>query len=194
VLADLGAAELQRLGQRYLDDTRMHRQSAPFFTDKMPNNFRHLGLIHLILPDARIIDARRHPMACCVSAFKQLFAEGQEFSYSLEDLGRYYRGYVELMDHWQDVLPGRILRVDHEAVVADLEGEVRRILEFLGLPFEPACLEFHKTKRSVRTASSEQVRRPLYDSALDHWRHYEPWLGPLRTALGPDCVGRGDYR
>jgi hypothetical protein len=172
----------------------MHRQGAPFFTDKMPNNFRHLGLIHLVLPDARIIDARRHPMACCVSAFKQLFAEGQEFSYSLEDLGRYYRGYVELMDHWQDVLPGRILRVDHEAVVADLEGEVRRILEFLGLPFEPACLEFHKTRRSVRTASSEQVRRPLYDSALDHWRHYEPWLGPLRTALGPDCVGRGDYR
>jgi tetratricopeptide (TPR) repeat protein len=194
VLADLGAAELQRLGQRYLDDTRMHRQGAPFFTDKMPNNFRHLGLIHLILPDARIIDARRHPMACCVSAFKQLFAEGQEFSYSLEDLGRYYRGYVELMDHWQDVLPGRILRVDHEAVVADLEGEVRRILEFLGLPFEPACLEFHKTKRSVRTASSEQVRRPLYDSALEHWRHYELWLGPLRTALGPDCVGRGNYR
>lgn len=185
VLAELGADELEQLGRRYLDDTRMHRQDAPLFTDKMPNNFRHLGLIHLMLPNARIIDARRHPMACCVSGFKQLFAEGQEFSYSLEDLGRYYRAYVGLMDHWHWVMPGRILQVDHENVVADLEGEVRRILAFLELPFEPACLEFHKTERSVRTASSEQVRRPIDDSAVEHWRHYEPWLDELKRALGP---------
>ena len=185
VLAELDDASLAELGRRYLDDTRMHRGDAPFFTDKMPNNFRHLGLIHLILPNARIIDARRHPMACCFSGFKQLFAEGQEFTYDLEDIGHYYREYVTLMDHWEQVLPGRILRVRHEDVVADLEGQVRRLLDFLELPFEPACLEFHRTERSVRTASSEQVRQPLYDSGLDQWRNYEAWLGPLREALGP---------
>jgi hypothetical protein len=163
---------------------RAQQAAPPFFIDKMPNNFRHLGLIHLILPRARIIDARREAMACCFSNFKQLFASGQEFTYSLEDIARYYRSYVQLMDHWETVLPGRILRVQHEDVVADLEGSVRRILEFCELPFEPQCLEFYKTERSVRTASSEQVRRPIYTEGLDQWRNFEPWLGPLKEALG----------
>jgi tetratricopeptide (TPR) repeat protein len=185
ILESLTGEQLRAFGDRYLADTAVHRQGAPFFTDKMPNNFRHLGLVNLMLPNARIIDARRHPMACCVSAFKQLFAEGQEFSYSLEDLGRYYRGYVALMDHWERVLPGRILRVRHEDMVTDLEGQVRRLLDFLELPFEPACLEFHRTERSVRTASSEQVRQPIYRSGVDQWRHFEPWLEPLKEALGP---------
>jgi hypothetical protein len=162
----------------------VYRKGAPFFTDKMPNNFRHIGLIHLILPNAKIIDARRDPMACCFGAFKQLFAEGQAFTYGLEEIGRYYRGYVELMDHWDEVLPGKILRVQHEDVVADLETQVRRILKYCGLPFEQSCLDFHKTERAVRTASSEQVRQPLYKSGLDQWRNYEPWLEPLRVALG----------
>jgi tetratricopeptide (TPR) repeat protein len=158
---------------------------SEFFIDKMPNNFRHIGLIHLILPNARIIDARREPMACCFSNFKQLFASGQEFTYSLEDIGRYYRSYVELMAHWDAVLPGKILRVQHEEVVEDLEGNVRRLLEFCGLEFEPQCLEFYKTGRSVRTASSEQVRQPIFKDGLDQWRHFEPWLEPLKEALGP---------
>jgi predicted Zn-dependent protease len=185
--ASVGAltpAQLRELGEKYLADTRIYRGGKPFFIDKMPNNFRHLGLIHLILPNAKIIDARREPMACCFSNLKQLFASGQEFTYSIEDIARYYRSYVELMAHWNAVLPGRILRVQHEAVVDDLEGSVRRLLEFCGLPFEPACIEFHKTRRSVRTASSEQVRRPIFREGLDQWRHYEPWLGPLRAALG----------
>ena len=165
-------------------DARLIDTVRPFFIDKMPNNFRHIGLIHLILPNARIIDARREPMACCFSNFKQLFASGQEFTYSLEDIGRYYRSYVELMQHWDAVLPRKILRVQHEDVVANLEGNVRRLLDFCGLDFEPACLEFYKTNRSVRTASSEQVRRPIFKEGLDQWRHFEPWLGPLRSALG----------
>ncbi|MFZ0008868.1 MAG: sulfotransferase, partial [Steroidobacteraceae bacterium] len=154
------------------------------FIDKMPNNFRHIGLIHLILPRARIIDARREAMACCFSNFKQLFASGQEFTYSIEDIARYYRSYVALMAHWDAVLPGSTLRVQHEDVVADLEGNVRRILDFCGLEFEPACLTFYKTERSVRTASSEQVRQPIYREGIDQWRNFEPWLGPLRQALG----------
>jgi len=154
----------------------------------MPNNFRHLGLIHLMLPNAKVIDARREPMACCFSNFKQLFASGQEFTYSIEDIARYYRTYVELMQHWDRVLPGRVLRIQHEGVVADLEGAVRKILDFCALEFEPACLEFHKTERSVRTASSEQVRRPINREGLDQWQNFEPWLGPLRAALGPDLV------
>ncbi|HVW67931.1 MAG TPA: sulfotransferase, partial [Steroidobacteraceae bacterium] len=161
-----------------------YRTDRPRFIDKMPNNFRHIGLIHLILPNARIIDARREPLACCFSNFKQLFAAGQEFTYSLEDIARYYRSYVELMRHWDEVLPGKVLRVQHEDVVNDLEGTVRRLLEFCGLPFEPACLEFYKTERSVRTASSEQVRRPIFKEGLDQWRNFEPWLGPLKDALG----------
>ena len=184
VLASMTPDAFRRLGEKYLNDTRVYRTGKPNFIDKMPNNFRHVGLIHLILPNARIIDARREAMACCFSNLKQLFASGQEFTYSIEDIARYYRTYVELMTHWDAVLPGKILRVMHEDVVEDLEGNVRRILEFVGLEFEPACLEFYKTERSVRTASSEQVRQPIFREGLDQWRHFEPWLGPLRTALG----------
>ncbi len=185
-LADQGFDSLRRYGEQYLRDTRAYRSGKPFFIDKMPNNFRHIGLIHLILPNAKIIDARREPMACCFSNFKQLFASGQEFTYSFEDIARYYRSYVELMRHWDAVLPGKVLRVQHEAVVEDLEGNVRRILQFCGLEFEPACLEFHRTRRSIRTASSEQVRRPIFKEGLDQWRHFEPWLEPLKQALGPE--------
>ena len=183
-LEGLELPAFRRLGEKYLNDTRIYRTDKPHFIDKMPNNFRHLGLIHTILPNARIIDARREPMACCFSNFKQLFANGQEFTYSIEDIARYYRTYLELMTHWDAVLPGRVLRVWHEDVVDDLESNVRRILDFCGLEFEPACVEFHKNERSVRTASSEQVRQPIFREGLDQWRHYEPWLGPLKDALG----------
>ncbi|XOV90266.1 MAG: tetratricopeptide repeat-containing sulfotransferase family protein [Pseudomonadota bacterium] len=185
VLAHLTPTQLQAFGQEYIDDTRIHRLGAPYFIDKMPNNFRHIGLIKLILPNARIIDARRDAMACCFSGFKQLFAEGQEFTYSLHDAGTYYRDYVDLMTHWDEVFPGQILRVQHEDVVADLDQEVRRMLDFLGLPFEQACLDFHQTERNVRTPSSEQVRQPIFDSSLDQWRNFERFLDPLREALGP---------
>ncbi|KCZ92962.1 tetratricopeptide repeat-containing sulfotransferase family protein [Hyphomonas johnsonii] len=185
ILHDMSGDDLKALGEDYIENTRTHRQGAPFFTDKMPNNFRHIGLIHLILPNAKIIDARRNPMDCCWSGFKQLFAEGQEFTYSLDDIGNYYRGYVDLMDHWDAVLPeGRILRVQHEDVLDDLEGQVRRILDYCDLPFDQRCLDFHKTERAVRTASSEQVRRPINKSGLEQWRPYEAHLGPLKTALG----------
>jgi tetratricopeptide (TPR) repeat protein len=184
ILTHTSADDFRQLGEQYLADTRIYRSSKPFFIDKMPNNFRHLGLIHLMLPNARIIDARREPMACCFSNFKQLFANGQEFTYGIEDIARYYRTYLELMRHWDRVLPGRVLRVHHEDVVDDLEGNVRRMLDFCGLEFEPQCVEFHKTERSVRTASSEQVRQPLFREGLDQWRHFEPWLGPLTSALG----------
>ncbi|MFP4518105.1 MAG: sulfotransferase [Oceanicaulis sp.] len=185
VLAELADEDLKAYGRRFIEETAVHRKGAPFFTDKMPNNFRHIGLIKLILPNAKIIDARRSPLDCCVSGFRQLFAEGQEFTYGLEEIGRYYRGYVDLMDHWDHVLPGEILRVIHEDVIADLEGEVRRLLDFLGLPFEQACVDFHKTERDVRTASSEQVRQPINTKGLEQWRRYEPHLGPLKAALGP---------
>ena len=184
VLAEMNAADFRKLGEKYLADTRIYRTDKPYFIDKMPNNFRHIGLIHLMLPNARIIDARREPMACCFGNLKQLFANGQEFTYSIEDIARYYRTYLELMQHWEAALPGRILRVEHESVVDDLPGSVRRILDFCGLEFEPACVDFHKTPRSVRTASSEQVRQPIYREGLDQWRHYEPWLTPLKDALG----------
>jgi tetratricopeptide (TPR) repeat protein len=184
VLEGMSAEDFQKLGRNYLADTRPFRSAKPFFIDKMPNNFRHIGLIHLMLPNARIIDARREPMACCFSNLKQLFAAGQEFTYSIEDIARYYRTYLDLMRHWDAALPGRILRVQHEDVVEDLEGSVRRILDFCGLPFEAACIEFHKTERSIRTASSEQVRRPIFREGLDQWRNFEPWLDPLRMALG----------
>ncbi len=188
-LPALDAAAIRRFGEQYIADTMPNRvMGRPYFIDKMPNNFRHVGLIHLILPNARIIDARRDAMACCFSNFKQLFAQGQEFTYGIEDIARYYRTYAELMDHWDAVLPGRILRVSHEDVVDDLEGSVRRILAYCGLPFEPACIEFHKTKRSVRTPSSEQVRQPIFRDGLDQWKNYEAWLEPLRTALGPDLA------
>ena len=183
-LADLKETDLAGLGEKYLRDTRIYRTDKPHFIDKMPNNFRHVGLIHLMLPNARIIDVRREPMACCFSNLKQLFANGQEFTYSIEDIARYYRTYVELMRHWDTVLPGRILRVHHEDVVDDLEGNVRRILDFCGLEFESACVEFHRTERSVRTASSEQVRRPIFREGIDQWKNYEQWLGSLKDALG----------
>lgn len=185
VLAELSDDELRDFGEEFIRDTRIHRKDAPFFIDKMPNNFRHIGLIHLILPNAKIIDARRHPMACCFSGFKQLFAEGQEFTYDLDDLGRYYRDYVDLMDHWDTVLPGTVLRVQYEDVVADLDAQVARLLEHCGLPFETSCIEFHRTERSVRTPSSEQVRQPIFRSGLEQWRKFDAHLGPLKSALGP---------
>ncbi len=185
VLHDLTLEQLTGFGRDFLANTRIHRQGAPFFIDKMPNNFRHIGLIHLILPNATIIDARRDPMDCCFSGFKQLFAEGQDFTYGLTEIGRYYADYVALMDHWDRVLPGKVLRVRHEDVLDDLEGQTRRMLDHIGLPFEEACLEFHRTARAVRTASSEQVRRPINRSGQGAWKPYEPWLGDLKTALGP---------
>jgi len=184
VLTELLPEDSKRFGERYLTDTRLYRTGKPRFIDKMPNNFRHIGLMHLILPNAKIIDARRGAMACCFSNFKQLFASGQQFTYSLEDIARYYRTYVELMAHWNRVLPGKVLRVQHEDLVADFEPQVRRILDFCELDFEPGCLEFHKTSRRVHTASSEQVRRPINTEGLEQWRRFEPWLGPLAEALG----------
>ena len=184
VLNEMKSEEFASLGKQYLNDARVFRHGKPYFIDKMPNNFRHLGLIHLMLPRAKIIDARREPMACCFSNLKQLFAKGQEFTYSIQDIAHYYRTYLELMRHWNVVLPGRILLMQHEEVVADLEGSVRRMLDFCGLSFEPQCVEYYKTQRSVRTASSEQVRMPIYREGLDHWKHFEPWLGELKDALG----------
>jgi tetratricopeptide (TPR) repeat protein len=189
ILASLSTEDFHKLGEEYLAGTRVYRSGKPFFIDKMPNNFRHVGLMHLMLPNARIIDARREPMACCFSNFKQLFANGQEFTYSIDDIARYYRTYLELMRHWDQALPGRVLRVYHEDVIDDLEGSVRRMLDFCGLEFEAQCVAFHETKRSVRTASSEQVRQGIFRGGLDQWTHFEPWLGPLKDALG-DALGR----
>ncbi|TAN07006.1 MAG: sulfotransferase family protein [Rhodanobacteraceae bacterium] len=189
-LAALAADGLRALGARYLADTRIQRKTAaPFFIDKMPNNFMHVGLIHLILPRAKIIDVRRDPMACGFSVFKQHFARGQAFSYSLADIGRYYRDYVSLMEHFDAVLPGRVCHVCYERLVADTATEVRRMLAYCGLPFEAGCLRFFENSRPVRTASSEQVRQPIYHGAIDHWRHYAPWLGELEAALGPVRAG-----
>jgi len=188
ILNDLTPETLRELGEEYIRDTRIHRLGAPFFIDKMPNNFRHIGLIRLMLPNAKIIDARRDPMACCFSGFKQLFAEGQLFSYSLDDIGRYYKDYVKLMAHWDEVIPGYVLRVQHEDVVADLETQVTRMLDFCGVTFEESCLEFHKTERNVRTPSSEQVRQPIFSTALEQWKNYEPWLDPLKQALGTELA------
>ena len=185
-LARMDADELRALGEQYIERTRIHRKlGRPLFIDKMPNNFMHVGLIRLVLPNAKIIDARRHPLACCLSGFKQHFARGQNFSYSLEDLGRYYRDYVELMAHFDAVEPGRVHRVFYENMVEHTEREVRRLLDYCGLPFEDACLNFFDNDRPVRTASSEQVRQPIYTSGVDQWRRYEAWLDPLKAALGP---------
>ncbi len=184
-LLALSAQERAALGQRYLDGTRIQRKTGrPRFIDKMPNNFAHAGLIHLILPNAAIVDARRHPMANGFSAFKQHFSRGQGFTYDLAELGRYWRDYAELMAHYDRVLPGRVFRIDHEALVTDPEPHIRALLDHCGLAFEPACLAPHENVRPVRTASAEQVRRPISGEALDQWRRYAPWLGPLRTALG----------
>lgn len=177
--------ELRALGERYLAQTRIQRKtSAPFFIDKMPNNFAHVGFIHLMLPKAKIIDARRHPLGCCLSGFKQHFARGQGFTYDLAELGRYYRDYVELMAHFDAVLPGRVHRVFYERMVEDTEPEVRALLDYCRLPFEPGVLKFHENQRAVRTASSEQVRRPINREGMDQWRHFEPWLDALKRALG----------
>ena len=182
-LEDIDASELQKFGEQFLADTRIHRRGAPFFIDKMPNNFRHIGLIQLILPNAKIIDARREPLSCCFSGFKQLFSSGQEFTYGLEQIGQYYNDYLDLMEHWDRVLPGKILRVQHEDVVADLEGQVQRLLDYCGLSFEQACVDFHNTERSVRTPSSEQVRQPIFTTSLEAHKPFEPWLGPLQQIL-----------
>ena len=186
VLASLTAEQCEELGRRYLERTRIYRkQGLPFFIDKMPNNFLHVGMIHAVLPNAKIIDARRHPLACCFSNFKQLYARGQLFSYDLADMGHFYRDYVDLMAHIDAVLPGRVHRVIYERMVEDTEGEVRRLLDYCGLPFDEACLRFYDNERAVRTASSEQVRQPIYRAGIDQWRHFEPWLDPLKAALGP---------
>ncbi len=186
-LQELTPSEITQFGEVFIRDTRVHRkQGTPFFIDKMPNNFRHIGLIHMILPNAKIIDARRSAMGCCFSGFKQLFAEGQEFTYGLEEIGHYYSDYVRLMDHWNTVLPGKILRVQYEDVVADLDTQVRRLLDFCDLPFEQSCLNFHETERAVRTASSEQVRQPIFKSGVDQWEHFSSYLDPLRAVLGPE--------
>jgi tetratricopeptide (TPR) repeat protein len=180
---------LGTLGRRYIEETAPLRGARPQFIDKMPNNFNHVGLIQTILPRAVIIDARRHPMDACFSTWKQNFAEGQSFSYDLEHLGRYYRCYLSLMDHWDEVLPGKVLHLQYEALIREPELHIRRLLDHCGLPFEPACLKFHETKRAVRTASAEQVRQPLYTSGVGYWRHFESNLGLLRRALG-DCLER----
>jgi tetratricopeptide (TPR) repeat protein len=190
-LTALDADALRALGERYLARTRIQRKTpAPRFVDKMPNNFMHIGLIHLMLPNAKIIDARRHPLACGFSLFKQHFARGQSFSYDLTDVGRYYRDYVALMAHFDAVLPGRIHRVVYERMVEDTEGEIRRLLDYCGLPFESDCLRFFQNPRAVRTASSEQVRQPIYRDSVGHWRHYAQWLGPLESALGAEILER----
>jgi tetratricopeptide (TPR) repeat protein len=189
ILPQMQPEEFRTLGAQYLAASEIYRSGKPFFIDKMPNNFRHLGLIRLMLPNAKIIDARREPMACCFSNFKQLFANGQEFTYSIEDIARYYRTYLELMRHWDRVLPGWVLRIHHEDLVDDLVGNVRRILDFCGLEFQSQCIEFHKTVRTVRTASSEQVRQPLFRDGLDQWRNFETRLGSLKDALG-DALDR----
>lgn len=182
-LNEINPQYFKRFGQQFIDETQVYREKAPLFIDKMPNNFLHIGLIRLILPNAKIIDARRSPMACCFSGFKQLFAEGQDFSYDLEDMGRYYQAYLKLMSHWDDVLPGYVLKVNHEDVVDNLETQVRRMLDFCGLEFEQSCVDFHKTKRNIKTPSSEQVRQPIYKSATEQWRHFEPYLTPLKKVL-----------
>jgi tetratricopeptide (TPR) repeat protein len=183
ILTELSADDCRQFGEKYLADTRVYRDARPRFIDKMPNNFRHIGLIHLILPNARIIDARRNALACCFSNFKQLYASGQQFAYCFEDLARYYRAYLEFMAHWDRVLPGQVLKVQHEHVVDDLENQVRRLLDFCGLEFERGCVDFHENARPVHTVSAQQVRRPINRDGLDQWKHFEPWLAPLRERL-----------
>ena len=198
VIAELDFDAAKSLGEEFLARTRIHRRlGKPFFIDKMPNNFAHIGLIHLILPNAKMVDVRRHPMACAFSLYKQHFARGQAFSYDLDDIARYYIDYVALMAHFDAVLPGGIHRVIYERLVFDFEGEVRRLLSYCGLPFENACLSFHENARPVRTASSEQVRQPVFKGSIEHWRHYEEWLARLQKALAPvlsDYPNAGSFR
>jgi len=183
-IVGLSREQLARLGTRFIEETRIYRSGRPRFIDKMPNNFSHIGLIQLILPNATIIDVRRHPMDACFSAYKQHFAQGQSFTYDLEDLGRYYRSYLELMDHWDEVLPGKVFHLAYEDLVRDTEPSVRKLIAHCGLQFEPACLRFHENKRAVRTASSEQVRVPMYDSSIGYWKNFASELEPLRRSLG----------
>jgi len=191
ILADLTEEEVRELGESYLQTTRIQRATdAPFFIDKLPNNFRHIGMIHLILPNSKIIDARRHPMGGCFSCFKQLFARGQTFTYGLEDIGKYYRDYVRLMDHWGTVLPGRVHRVQYEEMVADTEVQIRALLDYCELDFEEQCLRFYETERSIRTPSAEQVRKPIYKEGMEQWRNFEAHLDPLKEALGPEVRQR----
>ena len=187
-MRSLTLEQRESLGKGYIEDTRMHRKDAPMFTDKMPNNFRHIGLIHLIMPNAKIIDARRYPLDCCFSMFKQLFAQGQEFSYGLAEAGSYYKSYVKLMNHWDKVLPGKILRVNNEDIIDDLEGQVKRMLDYLEIPFEEECITFYETNRSVRTASSEQVRRPINKEGQERWKPYSKYLKPLVDSLGTELI------
>ena len=191
-MESLTAEKRESLGKIFIDDTKMHREHAPMFTDKMPNNFRHIGLIHLIMPNAKIIDARRYPLDCCFSMFKQLFAQGQEFTYGLAEAGSYYNSYVKLMDHWDRVLPNKILRVNNEDVIDDLDGQVRRILDYLELPFEEQCISFHETDRSVRTASSEQVRQPINKKGMGRWKPYAKHLKPLLDNLDNELLAPED--
>ncbi len=185
-LADMPRAAFAELGAEYLERTRVRRSPGrPFYIDKFPGNFMHVGLIHLMLPRARIVDVRRNPLACCVSLFKQCFAQGQAYSYDLADLGGYFTQYEKLMAHFATVLPGRVLRVSYEAMVEDPEPQVRRLLDHIGLDFEASCLNFFETDRAIRTPSSEQVRRPIFRDGLDQWRNFQPWLKPLADALGP---------
>ena len=187
-MKSLTLEQREALGKGFIEDTRMHRKEAPMFTDKMPNNFRHIGLIHLIMPNAKIIDARRYPLDCCFSMFKQLFAQGQEFSYGLAEAGSYYNNYVKLMNHWNGVLPGKILRVNNEDIIEDLEGQVKRMLEFLELPYEEECISFYETDRLVRTASSEQVRRPINKDGMERWKPYSKHLKPLLNSLDEELL------
>jgi len=185
VLATKTEAELRALGDEYVERTRIHRKTdRPLFIDKMPNNFLHIGLIHLILPNAKIIDARRHPLGCCFSNFKQYYARGQVFSYDLSDMGRFYCDYVDLMTHFDTVLPGRVHRVFYEDTVNDTEKVVRDMLNYCGLGYEPECLRFFESQRPVRTASSEQVRQPIYREGIEQWQHFERWLDSAKEALG----------
>ncbi len=189
-LAELTQDRFRELGESYLETTRIQRTDTPFFIDKMPNNFRHIGLIHLILPNSKIIDARRHPMGGCFSGFKQMFAHGQTFTYGLEDIGKYYRDYVRLMDHWDAVLPGRVHRVQYEEMVADTDAQIRALLDYCELEFEEKCLKFYETERAIRTPSAEQVRKPIYKEGLEQWRNFEAHLDPLKEALGPEVRQR----
>jgi hypothetical protein len=183
-LAELSQERLSGLGNLYLKETEVYRRDSHFFTDKMPNNYFHVGLIHLMLPQAVIVDVRRNPMDCCFSLYKQNFAQGQAFSNRLEDLALYYNEYVGLMEFWERVLPGRVLRIEYESLVKDSESEIRGLLAHCGLEFESSCLKFYETERSVRTASAEQVRQPIYDKRVHYWQKYEGFLEPLQSALG----------
>jgi len=189
-IASFSEKELSSFGNRYLEDTSIFRKEKKYFIDKLPLNYMQIGLIHKILPEAIIIDARRHPMSCGFSAFKQYFGSENYFSYNLEDIGAYYNSYLTVMDHWDKVLPGKVLKVQYEDVITDTEVEITKIINHCGIEFEQQCLKFYDNKRSVRTASSEQVRQPIYRSGLQQWHHFEEFLGPLKDTLGEKTLAR----